>query len=46
VANAPSSTLSRDGRRARSRRLALVLAVVAAGFYAAFIYVSYLKSHP
>ena len=42
----PATTAdSAAGRRARSRRLALLLALVALAFYAAFIVASYLRGH-
>jgi hypothetical protein len=43
--DAPDAAATDEARRARSRRLAFVLAIVAVGFYAAFIYTSYLRSH-
>jgi hypothetical protein len=43
--NAPDTAATTEARRARSRRLAFVLALLAVGFYAAFIYTSYLRSH-
>lgn len=42
---APPAAVTSDAKRARSRRLALVLGCVATGFYAAFIVASYLRSH-